>query len=231
MISSKPSEDSQPTLEYLSAQLSSSNVKDRVLAMIELQKETMPAQVAYPLIQKALKDETIQVRGMAAFSLGIKPTSESLSQLIQILATDPDHNVRAMAAGALGYLGDPEALNALCHAFFEDTDWLVQFSAAISLGNLKDSRAIAVLLEALERDCPLLQEAAVMALGEIGAVEQVHQILAFVSSSDWMMRKRVADALGNLPCPQSQAALRYLSTDVNPQVAEAAAVALERLQA
>ncbi|MGF1521577.1 MAG: HEAT repeat domain-containing protein [Leptolyngbyaceae cyanobacterium] len=231
MTSSQPSEDNPLTLAYLSAQLSSPNVKDRVLAMVELQKDTMPAQTAYPLIQKALKDETIQIRGMAAFSLGIKPTPESLPQLVQVLEVDPDHNVRAMAAGALGYLGDPRALNALCHAFLEDTDWLVQFSAAISLGNLKDARAISVLLEALESDRTLLQEAAIIALGEIGAVDQVHRILAFVSSPDWMMRKRIADALGNLPCPQSQSALRYLSTDTNPQVVEAAVVALERLEA
>ena len=167
---------------------------------------------------------------MAAFALGIKPTPESLPQLIQILETDPDYNVRAMAAGALGYLGNPQALNALCHAFFEDTDWLVQFSAAISLGNLKDARAIDVLLQALDSDRSLMQEAAVIALGEIGAIDQVHRILDFVASPDWMMRKRVADALGNLLCPQSQAALRYLRTDTNPQVAEAASVALKRLE-
>lgn len=228
-MSFKPNEGSQLTLEQLSQQLSSPSVKDRVLAMVELQKEAMPAQAAYPLIQKALGDEAVQVRGMAVFSLGIKPTSESLPRLIQILESDPDYNVRAMAAGALGYLGDPEALASLRYAFFEDTDWLVQFSAAVSLGNLKEPRAVDTLLQALESDRTLLQEAAIMALGEIGSLEQVNRILAFVASEDWMLRKRVADALGNLPCPQSQSALRYLSTDAHPQVAAAAAVALERL--
>lgn len=229
MTSFKSNNGKQFTLEQLSDQLSSPSIRDRVLAMVELQKDAMPAQAAYPLIQKALGDEAVQVRGMAVFSLGIKPTAASLSQLTYILESDPDYNIRAMAAGALGYLGDPLAFKPLRHAFFEDTDWLVQFSAAVSLGNLKDPQAVDVLLEALDSDRTLLQEAAVMALGEIGALEQVHRVLALVASEDWMMRKRVADALGNLPCSQSQSALRYLAADSHSQVAEAAALALKRL--
>lgn len=197
--------------------------------MIEVQKEDMPVHDAYPLIQQALGDAAVQVRGMAVFSLGIKPTAESLTQLTQILESDPDYNIRSMAAGALGYLEDNQAFNALRHAFFEDTSWLVQFSAAVALGNLKDRQATSVLLEALDSHQMLLQEATIMALGEIGAIDQVERLLAFVPSSDWMLRKRVAEALGNLPCSQSESALRYLSADLHPYVAEAASVALQRL--
>lgn len=221
--------DRLPPLAELSQQLSSSDLKTRVVAMLELQKESMPAEMAYPLLQQALKDQAEQVRGMAAFSLGIKPVPESLAILIHVLEADPDYNVRAMAAGALGYLGDRQALEALSHAFFEDTNWLVQFSAAVALGNLKDPQAIGVLLKALESDKSLLQEAAVMAIGEIGAVDQVDRLLAFVASEDWMIRKRVAEALGNLPSPQSQSALSYLQRDANAQVAEAAKLALTQL--
>lgn len=230
MMPSKPSSAKPPSFEHLAAQLRSPNVKDRLLAMVELQRETTPAQDAYPLIQQALSDEAVQVRGMAVFSLGIKPTAASLPQLVSILQSDDDYNIRAMAAGALGYLGNPQALDTLRHAFLEDTDWLVQFSAAVSLGNLKDEQAADVLLEALQSDRPILQEAAIMALGEIGAIAHVERILAFVAAQDWMMRKRVADALGNMPCSQSQSALKYLRSDSNPQVAAAAVRALERLQ-
>ena len=221
--------DLPPALELLSQQVQSPNLKTRIMAMLELQKASMPAPTAFPLLQRALNDEAEQVRGMAAFALGIKPVSESLALLIQVMETDSDYNVRAMAAGALGYLGDRQALEALSHTFFEDTNWLVQFSAAVALGNLKDPKAIGVLLKALESDQSLLQEAAVMAIGEIGAVDQVEQILTFVSSDDWMMRKRVAEALGNLPSEQSHSALNYLSQDANPQVADAATLALKQL--
>jgi HEAT repeat protein len=216
-------------LEQIAAHLNSSSPKDRVLALIELQKEAMPAQAAYPLIKQALTDENVQIRGMAVFSLGIKHTPENLPILAQILESDPDYNVRAMAAGALGYLADKRALEPLRHAFYEDTNWLVHFSAAIALGNLKDSQAQAVLLEALDSKHTLMQEAAIMALGEIRAVEAIDQLLPFVNSSDWMLRQRLAEALGNLRDRKGQTALEILQQDCNPQVAESARLALNRL--
>lgn len=220
---------SQPNLEHIAAQLRSADVKERVLAMIELQKETVPALMALPLIKHALTDDNVQIRGMAAFSLGIKPTPENLPLLVQILEADADHNMRAIAAGALGYLTDRRALEPLRHAFYEDTHWLVQFSAAIALGNLQDSQAQTVLLEALDSSNPLLQEAAIMALGEIGAIDALDRLLPFVYADDWLIRKHLADALGNLPSQQSQTALKTLANDANLQVAEAANVSLNRL--
>ena len=228
MTSFNPS-DLPPPLTTLSAQLSSPQLKTRVLAMLELQKASMPAEDALPLLQIALKDQAEQVRGMAAFALGIKPVPDSLTLLVQTLESDPDYNVRAMAAGALGYLGDRQALSALSHVFLEDPNWLVQFSAAVALGNLQDPQAIDILLTALDSDRALVQEAAIMALGEIGSVDQVEQVLRFVPSPDWMIRKRVAEALGNMPTEQSQSALKYLSQDDNPQVAAAAKLAGEQL--
>lgn len=221
--------DLPPATVELSVQLRSSNLKTRILAMLELQKEAVPASAAYPLLQQALHDEAEQVRGMAAFALGIKPVPQSLPQLVHTLASDPDYNVRAMAAGALGYLGDRQALASLSRAFWEDTHWLVQFSAAVALGNLKDPQAIALLLQALDSEQTLLQEAAIMALGEIGAAEHVEPLLSFVAAEDWMIRKRVAEALGNMPGSQSRSALQYLSQDPNIQVAEAAKLALTHL--
>ncbi|MGB3615269.1 MAG: HEAT repeat domain-containing protein, partial [Elainellaceae cyanobacterium] len=162
---------SQLSPSQLAAQLRSPDVKERVLAMIEIQKDTsMPTATALPLIEQALADSNVQVRGMAVFSLGIKPAPENLQILVEILQTDSDYNMRAIAAGALGYLEDKRALEPLRHAFYEDTQWLVQFSAAVALGNLGDNQAQAVLLEALDSPTLLLQEAAISALGEIGAV-------------------------------------------------------------
>lgn len=218
-----------PNLEQIAAQLNSSNVSDRIFAMIELQKATIPVQDAYPLIKQAINDENVQIRGMAAFTLGIKKTPENLTILVNILASDPDYNVRAMAAGALGYLEDQQALAPLSHAFYEDTSWLVQFSAAVALGNLKDVQAEAVLLEALDSHNSLLQEAAIMALGEIGDINVIDRLLMFVDADDWILRKRLAEALGNLPIAQSQAALEFLQQDSHPLVAEAAMRSLPKL--
>ena len=61
------------------------------------------------------------------------------------------------------------------------------------------------------------------------SVAQVEPVWRFVPSPDWMIRKRVAEALDNMPTAQSQSALKYLSQDDNPQVAAAAKLAREQL--
>jgi HEAT repeat protein len=213
----------------LHQQLQSLSVRERVLAILELQKSTLPVELALPLIEEALADPNPQIRGMAVFTLGIKPTTASLPLLTDILVTDPDYNIRAMAAGALGYLGDPQALEPLRHAFYEDTQWLVQFSAAVALGNLQAPEAEAVLLTALASQQTLLQEAAIMALGEIRAVAALNQLLPFAVSNDWLLRKRLAEALANLPDPRSESMLKTLCSDSSPQVAKAAQFALQQL--
>lgn len=220
---------SQLSLDQIATQLNSPDTKTRVLALLELQKDTCPADAAYPLIIQAIDDPNVQVRGIAVFALGIKQTPENLSVLINILESDADYNVRAMAAGALGYLEDKRAFQSLRHAFYEDTDWLVQFSAAVALGNLKEPQAHEVLLEALDSPNTLIQEAAIIALGEIRSVHAIEQLLKFADSSDWLIRQRLAEALGNLPSTQSQSALKFLSNDPHPQVKQAAQLSLKRL--
>jgi HEAT repeat protein len=128
------------TLEEISAKLDSLKVADRMVALAHL-RDVAPED-AMPLIKKVLDDENLQVRAMAAFALGLKPTDESYPILVQRLETEPDYSVRANVAGALGYLEDERAFQPLVRAFYEDTQWLVRFSAAVALGNLKDPRAV-----------------------------------------------------------------------------------------
>ncbi len=216
-----------PTLAALTQQFQSPHQGDRLQALISLRN--IPAQEALPLIRQALEDDSVQVRNMAIFALGAKPTAASLDLLVTLLQTDPDYGIRASAAGALGYLDDNRAFEPLLHSFYEDTDWLVRFSTAVSLGNLRDDRARSALLDALHSDDPLLHQAAIAALGEIGAMDTIDQLLDFASSEDWLIRQRLAEALGNLPCAQSRSALRYLAKDSHPQVAAAAEYAIQRL--
>ncbi|MEY2977658.1 MAG: HEAT repeat domain-containing protein [Prochlorotrichaceae cyanobacterium] len=215
-------------LEALAAQLESPHSRDRLIALASLRD--VAAHEALPLIKKVIHDENIQIRSMAVFALGIKQTAENFDLLVNVLDTDSDYSIRASAAGALGYLEDARALEPLLRAFYEETDWLVRFSAAVSLGNLKHPKAEQALLEALESSETLLQQAAIAALGEIGAVEAVEKILRFANAEDWLVRQRLADALGNLPSPKTRSALEYLSKDSEPQVATAAKISLEKLR-
>lgn len=214
-------------LAILSQQLESPNLRDRMVALASLRD--FPADVVLPLIKKVLNDESLQLRSMAVFALGVKATSESYPILIEILANDPDYGIRADAAGALGYLEDIRAFEGLVRAFYEDTDWLVRFSAAVSLGNLKDPRAFDVLMQALDSPEVVLQQAAIAALGEIKAVAAIDRLLLFIETEDWLVRQRLAEALGQLPTPKSISALKYLTKDSHPQVAAAATICLQRM--
>ncbi|MTJ13697.1 HEAT repeat domain-containing protein [Anabaena sp. UHCC 0187] len=217
-----------PSLEVISAQLESPNLRDRMIALASLRQ--IAAEDAVPLIIKVLNDQSLQLRSMAIFALGIKKTPECYSILVKILETDPDYGIRADAAGALGYLEDNRAVEVLSRAFYEDTDWLVRFSAAVSLGNIKDPRARDILIQALNSEEIVIQQAAISALGEIRDLDSVTHILRFAQSEDWLVRQRLAEALGNLPTPKSISALKYLEKDSHDNVAEAARISLQRIE-
>lgn len=218
-----------PRLTEIAAKLESPQLSDRMVALASL-RDFAPVDVV-PLIKKVLNDPILQVRSMAVFALGVKSTEECYPILVQILENDPDYGMRADAAGALGYLGDPRAFEPLSRAFYEDTQWLVRFSAAVSLGNIKDPRAEQLLTKALDSEEVVIQQAAISALGEIKAIASVDSILRFAQSTDWLVRQRLAEALGNLDTEKSRSALKYLAKDAHPQVSEASVISLQRLEA
>jgi HEAT repeat protein len=85
------------------------------------------------------------------------------------------------------------------------------------------------LIDALDSAEVIVQQAAIAALGEVGALEAVDKMLTFVQSDDWLVRQRLAESLGKLPCDKSRSALKYLEKDSHPQVADAARYALQQL--
>jgi len=219
---------SEPNLDQIARDLDSANLRDRMVALASLR--AFDPETAVPLIKKVHADESLQVRSMAVFALGVKPLPENFDILLEILETDPDYGLRADAAGALGYLGDNRAVDPLVRALYEDTEWLVRFSAAVSLGSLRgNDRAETALRDALSSKETAIQQAAIAALGELGATEATDEVLNFAQSEDWLVRQRLAEALGNLPGDKTRSALEFLAKDPHPQVAQAAEISLERL--
>ncbi|AFY71719.1 PBS lyase HEAT domain protein repeat-containing protein [Thalassoporum mexicanum PCC 7367] len=216
------------SLNQVTEQLESENSRDRLLGLAALRDVT--ADRAVPLILKVINDNNLQVRSMAVFTLGVKPTEACLPTLVNILETEEDYGIRADAAGALGYLGDIRAFEPLMRAFLESVEWLVRFSAAVSLGNLQDPRAYDALVGALDAPEIVLRQGIIAALGEIGDPRACEHILRFVQSEDWLIRQRIAEALGNLPCEKALSALKYLAKDPHHHVAQAASYALDRQQ-
>lgn len=214
-------------LDAIAIQLESANARDRLKALTMLQ--SVPSEAAVPLIKKVIYDDHLPVRSLALYTLARKPTAECFELLVELLGSDEDYAARAEAAAALGELGDRRAVEPLIQAFFEDPSWLVQFSIAVALGNLGDVRAKTVLRDALNRPEAVLKMAAISALGEIQDMESIDRLLQFVDSEDWLIRQRLAEALGNLVSLKTEAALRYLQRDEHPQVMQAAVFSLQRL--
>ncbi|MHC5832263.1 MAG: HEAT repeat domain-containing protein, partial [Nostoc sp.] len=71
------------SLQEISTQLESPNLRDRMVALANLRH--VSAEDAVPLIKKVLDDESLQLRSMAIFALGIKPTPECYAILVRIL--------------------------------------------------------------------------------------------------------------------------------------------------
>jgi HEAT repeat protein len=67
-------------------------------------------------------------------------------------------------------------------------------------------------------------------LGELGDLRALDHLLRFAQSEDWLVRQRLAQALGNLPSPKSVSALNYLAKDPNDSVAATALDSLRRLR-
>ncbi|MFM9160185.1 MAG: HEAT repeat domain-containing protein, partial [Dolichospermum sp.] len=86
------------------------------------------------------------------------------------------------------------------------------------------------LIQALNSQEIVIQQAAISALGEIRDIDSVTHILRFAQSEDWLVRQRLAEALGNLPTPQSVSALKYLAKDSHHNVAQAARISLQQLE-
>eukprot|EP00741_Cyanophora_paradoxa_P005231 tig00000865_g5071.t1 len=216
--------------------LMQSNAKIRLDGLNEL--DNLPAQLALEIIEEVLAECPMELnRSQIMYALInlTRRNENAMRTILRVLAEDKDYSVRAAAAGALGYIEDDSAVEALIRCYAEEVHWLVRYSAIVALGNLKSTRAFGFLKRALDQENvenstdTLLQQSLISALGEIGSVDAVDAILRFAGSGDFMVRVRVAEALGLLPTEQSLSALKYLEKDSNDYVYGAAAAALKKV--
>jgi HEAT repeat protein len=206
--------------------LESQNFGDRLRGVNHL-RQLDPA-IAYELIKLPMIDGNVRVRYAAVSqmsSLGEQDLAES-QRLLRAALFDPEPDVQAAAADSIGALHLTEAYEELEQLYHKTSEWLVRFSIVAALGELGDTRAFPLLSDALNSETDLVVTAAIGSLGELGDARAVPLLIPHADTSDWQIRYRVAQALGQFKTPEARSTLEKLANDEVEQVAELAKAAL-----
>lgn len=209
--------------EQIKALLQAEDFGDRIKA-VNLLRNIDPA-LAFQLITPLTDDPNTRVRYAAVSqisTLGEQDKSTAYTVLTSSLG-DPEPDVQAAAADALGALKLTDAVDDLKELYETTSEWLVQMSVVACLGEMGDSRAFGLLESALKQDNSLVSVSAIGALGELKDERAIPLLLPYASNSDWQVRHRIAQALGNFPDNvEATQTLKQLAQDESEIVAETA---------
>lgn len=145
----KPDEDpvvswKHPTREEALEALDSGDWRVRYRAMEQLK----PSEDMLDVLEKALQDDHVSVRRLAAVWLGEVKGEKALELLCRAMS-DPSPVVRRTAGDTLSDLGDPAAADTMIRAL-GDSNKLVRWRAARFLYDFGDERALDALRKAAE---------------------------------------------------------------------------------
>ena len=193
--------------------------------------ELEDARAAADLI-KVLKDDNRLVRLAAAYAVGKVRDKSATPDLIAKLS-DRDREMREAAATSLGQIADPAAVNTLIAALRDPVD-KVREQAAASLGRIapSDAAALAAIAAIAGGGDEGARSAAVFSLGRIGNAGSVAPLAARLDAKtepSVTVRRRAAQALGEIKSPTALEALVAAFADPDWRVNYAAAAGLAAL--
>lgn len=137
--------------------------------------------------------DDVDVRIFAADILGHSKSILAVRPLCKALLTDPDVNVRYQAAVSLGNLRHHEAATCLNQAL-DDEEW-VQFAVIEALKKIRDESSVDALMRALGRASDLVASIIVEALGEMGNIKAVPQLLKNIDQAPVPLRNKMVLSL------------------------------------
>jgi HEAT repeat protein len=208
-----------------------------------------------PLIE-ATRSERRLVQENAARALGYLEDSDAVEPLIELLEHPPPEVCRATinalgalratgavdkivtflkhkhpqlrwsAVLALGQIGESSVAPALIQLLQEE-DEDIRYLVTGALQNLGDDRAIAPLIACLSEGSRV-SEGACRALGEMGIVQAAPAIVKLADSKAAELRHAAIGAMGNIPTPETEAALIAATKASDPETRGAACIALSR---
>ena len=181
-------------------------------------------------IAARLTDERVQLRSLAARTLGNTESSLAVAPLVQAL-DDESVEVREQIVWALGQIESRDAVEGLLRVLSEDGSTEVREQAAWALGMIEDPAAVDGLAAAVRGDEGPVREQAVWALGMIESPEGVEVLVSILADDDVELRKQAAWALGMIESPEATEGLvRVLREDGSAEVREQAAWALGMIE-
>jgi HEAT repeat protein len=151
-----------------------------------------------------LQDACREVRAAAADTL-IEVGDARAARLLAQLLRSPSPAVRNAARPVLEHLGKaaPEILDGLAR----DADPRMRIFAANILGGTGDHDRATSLLAMLEDGEENVRDAAIVALGRLGAPEAVARLESFAGTAPPWIRFSAIDALGRIPGREARQAL------------------------
>jgi HEAT repeat protein len=163
------------------------------LAAIEKLRSRHDGRAVEPLIA-CLKDDDVDVRKAATEALGELNDPRAIEPLITCLATDD----RQTIIDALGKLGRARSGDRLI-SHLKNKDTAPDMAAAVieALGGLRYPPAVDALLPSLASETDEISNAAIDALGQIGA-PAVEPLIAALKDPKAQVRERAAEALGRI---------------------------------
>jgi len=159
-----------------------------------------------PLIRVLRTDEEANVKEWAAIALGKIKDKRACRALINSLKTEENWQIRMEAAFALGIIENKQALDALLNSYYEDPDIRVRWAAATAYARI-DRQNSRILLDKLRKELLNVLEreknetilcAAAKALGEIGDLSIVNQMINTMKISREMVRLELNVAVNKI---------------------------------
>ena len=149
-----------------------------------------------PLIG-ALRDSDQAVRTAATSALEYigEPAVVELGACLR----DPELSVQEAAASVLSTIADERVLDPLISALLSP-DWVVRMHAVKAVNRLGEGKAASTLVLLLQDKVPAVRDEAVVALKGLGQASLL-PLLESLKDSDWRVRLRATEALGELGLP------------------------------
>jgi HEAT repeat protein len=156
-------------------------VAERVKKLDSLKKST--SSELRCALNKALKDRSPTVRGVAVEIIGDEELNEMLADVLSMLK-DSDSEVRVLAIESIGKLTDGKLYADDIVKLLKDKSELVRISAAEILGEIENTATLDELEAALNDKSSLVRSYAAEAIGSIGQPESVKILQKYLSDED-----------------------------------------------